>query len=111
MKTPAPLGGEATERLRATVLEALPDFDHSRAPEQIEVSTEIAVGQGAEPPEFGEGEAFRMHDERGHDAEPGLLVQRPIEAVVRVAARPLVTFGSPLPGRHKPPRDGTIPRL
>lgn len=73
--------------------------------------TEIAVGQRAEPLQFRKGEPFGMHDEGRHDSQSRFFVQGALEAVVRETPGPLITFGSSLPDRHKPPRDGTIPRL
>lgn len=110
VKSRSPFRRQPAERLRTPVLEPFPDFNESRPPQQIEMPAQIAVGERTQALQLGEHEPFRMDDQRRHDAKPGFLVQRPLEAFVREAARPPVTLGSPLPDRHEPPRDGTIPR-
>ena len=77
---------QAAERLRAVVLHALPDLDEPRLLQHLQLAAQVAVGERAQRLEVVEQQARVVARERREDAEPGLLVDDALEAVVRVPA-------------------------
>ena len=67
-------------------MEPLPDLDEAGLVEHLEVPAEVAVGQVAEFLEVGEDDAAGVGDQRGHDAQPGLLVEDALQPLVGEAA-------------------------
>jgi hypothetical protein len=68
------------------VVEAFPDFDQARVPEDVEMAAQITIGEAAQLPQIREEPPFASRKQRGHDPEPGALVQRAIQALVGKAS-------------------------
>lgn len=68
-------GGEAAEGLRSVVLIALPDLDEPGLMENLKVSTEVAVSQGAQILEVGEDQSLGVSDQRRENSQSRLLVE------------------------------------
>ena len=50
--------------------------------ERLQMPTEVAVGQRTQVLQLVEQPTFRLCGQRGEDAQPRLLVQQPVEALV-----------------------------
>src|SRR5262245_31913403 len=79
--------GDADERLWSVSLVTFPHLDQSRLLQDRQVPTQVAVGEGAEALEVVEQKPVGSPEQAGEDAEPGLLVDDPVESLVRVPAR------------------------
>src|SRR5271157_1538050 len=102
----ATLVGDPAKGLRAILVEPFPDLDEAGLVEDLEMTAEVAVGQVAQLLEVREDDAARIGDQRGHDAEPGLLVEDSLQALVSKAARRFLWSGfrrrhGPAPGSGK----------
>src|SRR5271157_5762564 len=102
----ATLVGDPAKGLRAILVEPFPDLDEAGLVEDLEMTAEVAVGQVAQLLEVREDDAARVGDQRGHDAEPGLLVEDSLQALVSKAARRFLWSGfrrrhGPAPGSGK----------
>src|SRR5262249_1375876 len=76
----------ATQCLRPAVLEPLPYLDEAGFFENLKVPAQVAIGEGAQLLQFAEQQTVRIDEERGQNAEPRLLVDDAVEAVVGEAA-------------------------
>src|SRR5882672_9803321 len=81
-EAPAARRRHAAGRQRSLALERLDDFDHLRFLKHLQVTAQIAVGQPAQLLQIGECQALRMDDERRQDAEPRLLMDHAVEALI-----------------------------
>src|SRR3954447_1963720 len=74
--------GQPAGGVWAIALIALGDLDEASLLEHLQMARQIGVGEPAQLLEVGEGKALRMRHQRGQQAEPGLLVDDAIEALV-----------------------------
>lgn len=74
--------GEADQGLRAFLLGSFPDFDEAGFDESLQMSIEVAVGEGTEFLEIAEEKTGGVRGERRENAESGLFVNRSIETIV-----------------------------
>src|SRR3954452_19924866 len=74
--------GKTAGGVRPAAFITLAYFDQSGFLQHLEVPAEIAVGEPAELLEISERQSLRMRRQRGQQAEPRLLMDHPIEAVI-----------------------------
>ena len=97
-ETSAPRFGQAAESLGAVLVVTLPDLQQTLFLQHLEMPAEVAVSQGAQVLEVGEDQSLGMRDEGSQDAQPGLLVEDPLETFIREPAARWVSGGMGAPG-------------
>lgn len=79
--------GEAAQRLRTLVLNPLPDFHQPGLLQRLQMPAQISVGQRAEILQVAKEQTAGMRRQRRQNPEPGLFVDRTIEAIVGITPR------------------------